>query len=92
MATSAQWQERWMFLDKLCTTGPVMVNYQNIGQCNLNTIFNLQRFSHEIVDQDGFTLRRFYSFRDAKEFIQNKPDYKVQKIIFDLTKMEECVF
>ena len=81
-----------MYPDKLYITGPAMVNYQNIGRCNLNTIFNLQRFSHEIVDQDGFTLRRFYRYRDAKEFIQNKPDYKVQKIILDLTKMEECLF
>ena len=69
-----------------------MANYQNIGLCNLNTIYTVNRFSHEIVDKDGFTLRQFYSYQDAKQFIYNKPDYKVRKINFDFSKFEEAPF
>jgi hypothetical protein len=81
-----------MYPDKPYTIGPAKASYQNIGQCNLNTIYRLQAFSHEIVDREGFSLRRFYSYRDAKEYVYNKPDYKVQKIKIDLTKIEECLF
>lgn len=81
-----------MFLDKLYTTGPVMDNYQNTGRCNLNTIYNLRRFSHEVVDRDGFSLRRFYSYQSARDFIYNKPDYKVSKIKFDMSQFKEALF
>ena len=67
-------------------------NYQNIGRCNLNTTYTLNRFSHEVVDSEGFSLRRFYSYQGAKDFVYNKPDYKVYKIKLDLTNYEEALF
>jgi len=73
-------------------TGPAMVNYQNTGQCSLNIIYNLSRFSHEVVDRDGFSLRRFYSYQAARDFIYNKPDYKVSKIKFDISQFKEALF
>lgn len=52
----------------------------------------LNRFSHKVVDQEGFALMQFTSYADAKWFVRNKPDYKIKKINFDLSQMEECLF
>ena len=81
-----------MFLGKLYITGLAKVSFQNTGRCNLNTIYKLQRFSHEVVDRDGFSLRRFYSYQSARDFIYNKPDYKVSKIKFDMSQFKEALF
>ena len=81
-----------MLVDRLYITGQMLVSYQNTGQCSLNTIYNLSRFSHEVVDRDGFSLRRFYSYQAARDFIYNKPDYKVSKIKFDISQFKEALF
>jgi len=81
-----------MLVDRLYITGQMLVSYQNTGQCNLNTIYNPSRFSHEVVDRDGFSLRRFYSYQAARDFIYNKPDYKVSKIKFDISQFKEALF
>lgn len=81
-----------MLVDRLYITGQMLVNYQNTGQCSLNTIYNPSRFSHEAVDRDGFSLRRFYSYQAARDFIYNKPDYKVSKIKFDISQFKEALF
>jgi len=69
-----------------------MTNYQNLGRFSLNTISKINRLSHEVIDFDGYVLRRFYSYEGAKDFIYNKPECKINKIKFDLSKMEECLF
>ena len=45
-----------------------------------------------MIDREGFALRKFYSYQDAKSFINNKPEYMVKKINFDLGTVEECLF
>ena len=45
-----------------------------------------------MADREGFALKKFYSYQDAKQFINNKPEYMVKKIKFDLAKAEECLF
>jgi hypothetical protein len=37
-------------------------------------------------------LRRFYSYQAARDFIYNKPDYKVSKIKFDIGQFKEALF
>ena len=92
MGTLVQWQEHLMLVVKPYITGQMKDSYQNIGQCNLNITYIQNRFSHEIIDLDGLTLRRFYSYEGAKDFIYNKPECKIRKITFDLSTMEECLF
>ena len=45
-----------------------------------------------MTDREGFALRKFYCYQDAKQFINNKPEYMVKKIKFDLGVFEECLF
>ncbi|MGA1048590.1 MAG: hypothetical protein ACO3UU_11285 [Minisyncoccia bacterium] len=52
----------------------------------------IRRFSHIVIDKDGFALRKFTTYADAKWFVSNKPEYMVKKINFNLDEYEECLF
>lgn len=45
-----------------------------------------------MVDKEGFSLRKFYNYEDAKWFVENKPEYMVKKIKINLDDYEECKF
>ena len=45
-----------------------------------------------MVDKEGFSLRKFFSYEDAKWFVENKPEYMVKKIKINLDDFEECKF
>ena len=45
-----------------------------------------------MIDKEGFSLRAFRSYPDAKWFVSNKPEYSVKKIKINLDEFEECLF
>ena len=66
--------------------------YHHTGLYRLNISLNIIPFSHYVVDRDGFSLRKFRSYQDAKWFVDNKPEYMVKKIKINLDDFEECKF
>ena len=89
-----KWLKHWALHDKLLVY--IARNqrkiYQTIGYYKLNITLETRRFSHLVTDREGFALRKFFSYQDAKSFINNKPEYMVKKINFDLGTVEECLF
>ena len=89
-----KWLKHWALHDKQLVY--IVRNqrkiYQTTGYCKLSISFQTNRFSHLVTDREGFALRKFYCYQDAKQFINNKPEYMVKKIKFDLGKIEECLF
>ena len=51
-----------------------------------------ERFSHYVVDTDGFKLREFRCYQSAKHFVEFRPEYMVKKIKINLGIYEECLF
>lgn len=41
-------------------------------------------FSHLVTDKDGFEIRRFKSYAEAKLFIEDKADLVIKKIDYQL--------
>ena len=58
----------------------------------MSITLEIRRFSHIVIDKDGFALRKFTTYADAKWFVSNKPEYMVKKINFNLDEYEECLF
>jgi len=52
----------------------------------------MTRFSHYVIDADGFKLREFRCYESAKQFVEIRPEYMVKKIKINLNDYEECVF
>lgn len=58
------------------------------------------QFSHQVIDEFGDVARKFYSLREAKWFIENKPGCVVEKLNvkresayqFALRTCGECLF
>lgn len=58
----------------------------------MNITLETIRFSHYVIDADGFKLREFRCYESAKQFVEIRPEYMVKKIKINLNDYEECVF
>lgn len=44
-------------------------------------------FTHQVIDEFGDTLMKFQSLREAKWFVQNKPNCTIEKlVVLQITK------
>lgn len=58
------------------------------------------QFSHQVIDEFGDVARKFYSLREAKWYIENKPGCKLEKLYvkresnyqYALQTFGECLF